>query len=300
MDRLKCIRSFVQIARSESLSAAARELGVSRSLASQHLKQLEEHLGVRLVNRTTRQIVLTEIGAEYLNLCLDALKGFDEADARISELQSDVRGHIKLMASMAFATQQLTPIVSAFGRQHPEVEISLICFDRSFFAREFIEGGYDLGVSMHPLKEAELISTKVADMEWVPCATEAYMAAHGRPRRPADLAHHACLIHRSHTPEGIWRFDSALGRSEVHVKGPLFSNSSLVLRSAALDHVGIAMLPLYGIREDLDSGRLVRVLPNWRSPTRPAFLVYPQVRHIPRRLRLFIDFVRQELKSRMS
>jgi DNA-binding transcriptional LysR family regulator len=300
VDRLKCIRSFIQIAQAKSLSRAAKELRISRSLASHHLQQLEAHLGVRLVNRTTRQLVLTQIGEEYLAMCLKALQGLDAADARISELQVAVRGQVKIMASIAFATIQLTPVIIAFNQLYPDVTVSLILAIGPFSADEFIEGGYDVGVSINSMKDTGLISTKIGEVTWGACATEAYLSTHDLIRTPKDFTKHTCLVHRSHAPESIWRFTGAEGKIEIPVKGPLFTNSFLVLRAAVLAHVGIAMFPLYSVAEELRSGALIRVLPTYECVTRPVFLVYPQVSHLPKRTRVFIDFLRQELKKRIS
>jgi DNA-binding transcriptional LysR family regulator len=271
---------------------------MSRSLASEHLRQLEDELGVRLVNRTTRQLVLTEIGEEYLALCLSALKAFDEADARVNDLQNKIGGSIKVMASMAFAIFQLGPVIVAFNRAYPAITVSLVLFDRSFYADEFIEGGFDVGVSTHPMRDADIISTKIVDASWVPCATRRYLDAHPRLEEPADLAHHTCLLHQTHAPDRTWTFVTSRGKTSVPVSGPLVTNSSVVLRDAVLSNLGIAMLPHYGVRADIEDGRMVRVLPDFDCPARPTFLVYPQTTHLPKRTRLFIDFVRRELKSR--
>ncbi len=144
MDRLKCIRTFVQISRSGNLSSAAAELGISRSLASAQLLLLENHLGAKLVTRTTRQCTLTSAGEEYLTMCTAALKTLDDADARISELQSHVTGKIKVMASFAFGTFQLAPIITSFAKTNPDTNVSLTLFDRAFSAEDFLEGGFDV------------------------------------------------------------------------------------------------------------------------------------------------------------
>ena len=298
MDRLKCIRTFVQVARSHGLSTAARELGISKSLASHHLQQLETHLGVRLVNRTTRRVVLTQIGEEYLHLCLKALDGLDAADARISDMQTQVCGEIKVMATMGFATIELAPVMVDFNRLYPDVTASLILFDRPFFADEFIEGAYDVGISMHAMKDTALISTKVGDVTWIPCASAGYLAEHGPVATPQDLERRACIVHKSHAPDRVWQLVGAKSRCDVAVTGPLFTNSLLVLRYAVEQDLGVGMFPAYAVERELASGALVRILPEWRSITRPVFLVYPQASHLPRRTRVFIDYLRKELRAR--
>ena len=298
MDRLKCIRTFVQIARCASLASAAEQLGISRSLAGEHLRQLEDHLGVRLVTRTSRQMALTRMGEEYLTQSLTILKTVAEADARITELQTEPEGPVKVMASMAFATYGLGPIIIDFTRQNPAISINLQIVDRSFYIEEFIEGSYDLGISTHSVKDTELISTKLTDVTWVPCATPAYLAAHPRVRSPADLANHTCLVHQRHAPDGLWEFSGRSTRATtVKVDGCFSTNSALVLRDAALGDLGITMLPTYLVRADIEQGRLTRILPGWKCREKPAYLIYPQMKHLPRRTRVFIDYVREAFRQ---
>jgi DNA-binding transcriptional LysR family regulator len=299
MDRLKTISTFVQIAKSHSLSRAADELGVSRALASAHLKSLESHLGVRLVNRTTRHLSLTEAGAEYLAFCNRVLDSFEAEEARIATLQSEPKGHLKIMASMAFGHTQLAPIVSAFTALHRDVKISLIVSDRSFSPTDFVEGGYDLGISMHLIRDASIVSAKVAEGVWLACVSPAYFDEQPAIRRPSDLVDHNCLIHRSHSPDAVWRFHGPTKSEAVTVSGALFTNSSMVLRSAVLAGVGVAMMPAYAIGEDLDEGRLRRILPGWDGGKRPIYVVYPEGRYLPKRTRLFVDFLRRRLKGRV-
>jgi len=297
VDRLKCIRTFVQIGRSSNLSEAAAELGISRSLASTHLMQLEEHLGTKLITRTTRQCKLTRAGEEYLRLCLPALRAFDEADAKISDFQSQLKGPIKVMASIAFGTFQLGPIVTTFARLHPDVAISLSLFDRSFSAQEFIDGGFDVGISTHPIRQADLISSKISETFWIPCATKKYLETAPKLQTPSDLKKHSCLIHQTHAPKRIWAFTTPGDKIEVPVQGPLTTNSSAVLRDAALSDLGIAMLPYYLVDADLRKGKLRRVLADAKPFNRPIFLVYPPVKQLPRRLRVFVDYIKSRLRK---
>jgi DNA-binding transcriptional LysR family regulator len=314
MDRLRAIGTFVQIAKSGSLTKAAEELGMSRALASAHLKELERHLGVRLVNRTTRRVSLTSAGADYLAFCVRILENFEAEEARISQMQDEPQGQLKLMASMAFGHTQLAPIATEFTAAHPSVKIALFLSDRSFSPSDFVEGGYDLAVSMHVIKDASLVIGKVADGAWLPCATLAYLARHEPVRQPSDLARHNCLVHRSHAPDSVWRFaepqkvhSTQTHLSQAHltkshavpVAGSLFTNSSMVLREAVLADAGIAMLPAYAIGADLDSGRMARLLPSYLSEPRPIYIVYPHAGYLPKRTRLFIDFLRSRLKGRL-
>ena len=298
MDRLKAIGTFVQIAKSQNLSRAADELGISRALASTHLKQLEQHLGVRLINRTTRHVVLTEAGSEYLSFCTEVLDKFEAQEASVSQLQSEPKGNLKIMASMAFAQFEVAPIITGFTDIHPKVKIGLILCDHSFSPSDFIEGGYDLGIATHSIRDAGIISTKIADVTWVPCTTPKYLRNSSPIRHPMDLTDHNCLVHRGHAPDAIWRFGGPSGPYDVEVSGSVFTNSALVLRTAVLSGAGIAMLPLYATADDLAGGRLVRVLPEFESTKRPVYVVYAHSRYLPKRSRLFIDYLREQLRSK--
>jgi DNA-binding transcriptional LysR family regulator len=298
VDRLKAIGTFVQIAKSQSLSRAAGELGISRALASAHLKQLEQHLGVRLVNRTTRQLVLTDAGSEYLGFCTEVLDRFEAQEASVSEAQREPAGNLKIMASMAFAQFEVAPIITDFTGLYPKVKIALILCDHSFSPSDFIEGGYDLGIATHSIGDAGIISTKIADVTWVPCASPEYLAKHAPIEQPGDFAHQNCLIHRNHAPDATWRFIGPAGACDVSVSGSVFTNSAVVLRTAILSGIGIAMLPLYAIHDDVASGRLVPLLTEYDTGKRPVYVVYPDSRYLPKRSRLFIDFLREQLRSK--
>lgn len=292
LDRLKAIETFVRIAQSGSLSKAAQELGMSRALASTHLKQLEDHLGARLMNRTTRQLSLTEAGQEYLVFCQSALAAFDEAEQAISRSRDEPRGTLKILASMAFANVHLAPAAAEFSLQHPDIKISLILTDTSFTPFELIDQGYDLAVWMHAIEDMSIISTKLGEVRWPALATPAYLEKRGRPRHPSDLAGHPCLLHRSISPDATWRFDGPEGQVAVKVAGPMLTNSVYALRAGALAGVGVTLLPTYFIEDDLASGRLVEIFSDHHLPRRPIYVLYPHARYLPLKSRLFIDHLR--------
>ena len=194
MDRLKAIETFVRIAQTGSLSKAAQELGMSRALASTHLRQLEDHLGARLLNRTTRQLSLTEAGQEYLTFSQAALASFEEAEQSITRSRDEPRGTLKILASMAFGNLHLAPTAAEFSLQHPDIKISLILTDTSFSPFDLIDQGYDLAVWMHAIEDMSIISAKLGDVRWPALASPDYLAKHPKPRHPSDLAQHPCLF----------------------------------------------------------------------------------------------------------
>lgn len=297
MDRFKTISTFVQIAKSQSLSKAASELGISRALASAHLKQLEQHLGVRLFNRTTRQISLTEAGAEYLSFCNEILAMIEGQESKIATAQNQAAGNLKIMASMAFGNAKLGPLITSFTQHYPSIRVSVILSDRAFSPSDFVEGGYDVGISMNQIKDGSIITTKVADVGWILCTTPSYLEGKQPIETPQDLVNINCLVHRSQAPHSVWRFHGPEGPAEVAVKGTIFTNSALILRAAILTGEGVAMLPLYAVAADLREGRLVQLLKRYSAAKRPIYLVYPHAKYLPRRTRLFVDYFRKAMKA---
>ncbi len=292
MDRLKAIETFVRIAQTGSLSKAAQELGMSRALASSHLRQLEDHLGARLLNRTTRQLSLTEAGQEYLTFGQNMLAAFEEAEQSITRSRDEPRGTLKILASMAFGNVHLAPMAAEFSLLHPDIKISLILTDTSFSPFDLIDQGYDLAVWMHAIEDMSIISTKLGEVRWPALASPAYLEKHAHPQHPADLANHACLLHRSISPDSTWRFLGPEGQVAVKVAGPLFTNSVFALRASALAGLGVTLLPSYFIEEDLSSGRLVQIFQTHEPPQRPIYALYPHGRYLPLKSRLFIDYLR--------
>jgi DNA-binding transcriptional LysR family regulator len=297
MDRLKAIETFVRIAQTGSLSKAAQELGTSRALASSHLKQLEDHLGARLVNRTTRQLSLTEIGQEYLTFCQATLTSFEETESAISRRRDEPRGTLKILASMAFGNLHLAPAIARFTAEHSDIKVSLILTDTSFSPFELIDQGYDLAVWMHAIEDMSIISTKLGEVRWPALATPAYLESHPRPVHPSDLATHNCLIHRSIAPDAIWRFDGPEGRVSVKVTGSLLTNSVFALRAAMLEGVGVTLLPTYYVADDIAAGTFVELFTDYEAPRRPIYVLYPHARYLPLKSRLFIDFLRAYVRS---
>lgn len=297
MDRLKAIESFVRIAQTGSLSKAAQDLGTSRALISSHLKQLEDHLGVRLINRTTRQLSLTESGQEYLAFCQSTLAAFDEAEQSLARSREEPRGRLKILASMAFANIHLAPVAAEFSLAHPDIQISLITTDTSFSPLELIEQGYDLAVWMRPIEDMSIISTKLGEVRWPALASPAYLEKHGTPQDPQELVHHTCLLHRSIAPDSVWRFTGPDEAVTVKVAGPLLTNSVFALRASALAGVGITLLPTYFIQDEIESGKLVELFPDHGAPRRPIYILYPHAQYLPLKTRLFIDFLRAYVRK---
>ena len=257
MDRFKTIDSFVRVAIAGSFSAAAKQLGMSRALVSLHVTDLEKRLGVRLLNRTTRSLTLTEVGASYLEYCQRMLAEMNEQESSITQLQKEPRGSLKVAAPKSFGTLYLSDAVVSFSARYPNIQLSLILEDYSFRAYDFVEQGLDVAVRLGDLPDSTLVARKIATLQWIVCASPKYLAHHGEPKTPADLGKHTCLAHVNLDPnDRSWRLHSSDHVISVKISGAFSSNSALVLRKAALAGLGIGYLPLYCIEEDLKTGAL--------------------------------------------
>lgn len=299
MDQLKAIDSFVRVARCGSLARAARELNLSRAAVSMQLRQLEDHLGVRLINRTTRALALTEAGSEYFAFCTKLLDSIDAEAAAMSRFHESPRGHLRIVVSASFGNFELAPLVAEFLATFPEVRVSLITTDTFVSPVEIAKRTYDVAVTMQGLADAATLSTRIGEVNWTVCASPNYLQRHGHPSGPAGLAEHNCLVHRSISPDSVWRLSGPDRIMEVPVAGSFFTNSAIALREMATAGIGIALLPTYCVQHDLTAKRLVEVLPGWAGPVRPVYALYSHAR-VPKKLRAFLDFTKARLHPRTS
>lgn len=297
MDRMKTMATFVKIARAASLSEAARTLGITRALASNHLRQLEDHLGVRLINRTTRQLSLTEAGADYLEFCTRMLQSIDDKDSEVSQSQRSPRGHLRVVASAAFSEIVLAPISARFTEAYEEIQLSLITGATPTSSHELVELGYDLGITMQRVEEVSMVIARLGAVHWRPYASAAYIDRRGVPLTPADLAEHDCLLHQRISPDRTWQFDGPDGHFDVKVGGPLFTNNVMVLREFVLAGRGVGLLPRYSAMPYARNSELVELLLEYSTVSRDIFAVYSSAKYLPQKVRLFLDFVRKELRG---
>lgn len=298
VDRFRTMDSFVRVVRLGSFTAAAKQLGISRALVSRYIADLEGRLGVRLLNRTTRHLTTTEMGATYFDFCQRALKEIDEQEFSLARLQTEPRGSLKVAAPKSFGSLNLGDAVIHFATQQPDIHVSLVLDDFSFRSYDFVENGLDVAIRLTELRDSSLIARKIATLKRVLCASSAYLALHGEPKRPADLTRHHCLAHVNLDPnEKIWRFQGPKGLIAVKIAGSFSSNSALVLRKAALAGVGVTCLPLYCVAGDLKSGALRKLLPDYPLPRRPIYVVYPPGSTVPEKIHCFVDFLNEWFKK---
>lgn len=301
MDRFRTMESFVRVIRSGSFTIAGYQLGLSRALVSRHVSELERRLGVRLLNRSTRSLSLTDEGRTYLEFCEKIFRDIENGERVVVRTRQDVSGTLRIVAPKSFGSLHLADAAVAFAKEQPRLLVSLSLEDVAFRRPyEFVERGLDLALRISSIRNSSLTEEKIAMLDWVVCASPDYLARIGRPKRPEELANHRCLIHTNVTAhDRIWRFEPAKGRApgegrgqSVKVNGVFFSNSALALRKAALGGLGIALVPRYVVAGDLAGNVLIKVLPHYRAPPRPLFAVYPRTAATPTRVRIFIEFLR--------
>src|SRR5262245_27560956 len=277
MDRFRTMESFVRVARSGSFTIAANQLGLSRALISRHVGDLETRLGVRLLNRSTRSLNLTEEGASYLEFCEQVFRQIETSERSIVRARSEPVGTLKLAAPKSFGMLHVSDALVDFAKVQPRLRCSLVLEDVSFRrGYDFVERGLDLALRISSLRHASVTEHEIGMLDWIVCAAPDYLARAGRPTAPADLASHACLVHTNVAAnDRIWRFGGPRGPVTVKVNGTFFSNSALALRKAALAGLGVALLPRYAVADDLAAGALMTLLPRSRVAPRPLLAVHP-------------------------
>ena len=289
MDRLAAVEAFVRVAEAQSFSGAAARIGSSKSAVSRLVSALEADLGVRLFHRTTRSLSLTEAGRGYFERTSRILADLQEADLAVSELQAAPRGLLRVSAPMSFGFLHLAPALPEFFREHPEVSADVTMSDR-FVA--LIDEGFDIAVRIGVLEDSALIARRLAPIRLAICASPAYLAAHGTPRVPDDLKSHECLTNSNMAGSREWRLRSPDGHPlTVEVSGRLSCNNGDALRVAAVEGMGVIIMPTFIIGADVKAGRLVRVLQDYVPADIALYAVYPPTRHLSPKVRAFVDFL---------
>jgi DNA-binding transcriptional LysR family regulator len=287
MDRLTSMATFVKVVESGGFSAAARTLSISPSMATTHVQSLEDRLGVRLLNRNTRMVSLTEVGQAYYERCLQILAEADDADRVAQALQATPRGVLRVNTSVA-VPPFLAPVIAEFVALYPDISLSMTMTDQMV---DLVEEGFDLAVRDMPVPDSSLIVRRVATYRFVVCGAPSYFAKRGTPRELDDLAHHNCLIFSRSGWGNEWRFADADGEHSVPVSGNLLANSANALRLAAVHGQGLAMAPGFLFADDIKSGRLIPILTEFSSTEHAINVIYPHRRHLSAKVRSFIDLV---------
>lgn len=295
MDRLSSMSIFVKAVELGSFSAAADALNMSPQLVGKHVQSLEHHLGVRLLNRTTRRQHLTEVGSQFYERSRNILAEVEAAEALAAETRAVPRGKLKVNAPVTFGINALAPKLPQYLGAHPEVSIELSLSNRMV---DLIDEGYDAVFRIGELLDSGLIARRLDPYLLVICAAPSYLRLHGVPSKPDDLKEHECLIFSHTMLRTHWDFDGPDGNVSIPISGRLMVDNGEALLQAALAGLGIILQPFELIRSSLESGALLPILPGYRVPTRSLHILYAPDRRITPKLRSFLDFVSCEFGSR--
>lgn len=296
MDRFENMRAFTRVVETSGFSAAAREMGLSRSVVNKSVINLENELGVQLLRRSTRQVTPTETGLAFYDRCVLILGELDEAILAIKELQEHPTGNLRVNAPMSFGTLHLASVVSEFMEKHPDVHLELVLNDRFV---DPIEEGFDVTVRLgEPSPATSLITREIVVAKRVLCASPAYLDHAGEPADPLALKWHRCLHYGYQESGSQWRLAGPEGEHSYAIHCVMWSNNGEVLKQAAINNQGIALLPTFIVGEALQEGQLRTVLTAYAPPDITLCALYPRHRHLSVKTRLFVDLLEERFGSR--
>ena len=289
MGQFRQISTFVEVVAKGSLSAAARAEGIAPAMIGRRLDALEQRLGIKLLQRTTRKLVLTNEGAAFLEDCQRILSELQEAESAVAERSARASGHLLISAPAGFGRQHVAPLLPSFLAEHRAVSAALNLNDRVV---DLIGEGIDVAIRIASLADSGLVSVKLADSHRVLVASPGYLQRHGTPQSLAELARHNCLAISSEGSQRGWTFREHAKNVTLKVAGNMACNDGEVLHDWALAGKGLAWRSMWEVGADIESGRLMTVLDQFAAPGNDIHAVFAQRRHLPLRIRAFVDFLR--------
>ena len=287
MDKLQAMQLFVRVVDAGSFTAGAEQMGISRALASKLIQTLEDTLGVRLLNRTTRRISLTDPGKNYYERVNGVLDALAEAEAEAAELQIEPRGRMRVSVPISFAVRHLASAMVEFQQRFPRSSSN----SGSRPPRRLVDEGFDMAIRISRLADSSLVARRIAPASLVVIASPAYLERAGTPQHPDDLVAHNALLYTLAPKPDEWTFKRAEETVSVKLKGNLFVNNGDYVLAAAIEGSGIGVLPTFIAFDALKSGQLVPLLGDWQVPPVGIYAVYPQTRALPAKTRVLIDFL---------
>lgn len=289
MDTVNAMLVFARVVEANSFSEAARRLGLSKSAVSKQVASLEDRLGARLLNRTTRRLSPTEVGTALYERCARIAAEVEEAELIVTHLHAAPRGRLRVNAPMSFGHHHLAPAIPAFMARYPELTIELTLNDRFV---DVVEEGYDVAIRITQLKDSSLIARRLAPGRRIVCAAPSYIARHGRPRTVTDIAEHTCLAYTYSERSDQWTLAGTDGRRHHIPINAVFSvNSGDALKAAALEGLGLVLLPTFLVGREVAEGRLVNLFPDVIDEFGGIYAIYPHSRHLTPKVRALVDFL---------
>lgn len=294
MDRIDAMQLFVRVAELGSFAAAAQQLGVARSVVTRQIAGLEAHLGAKLMARSTRRLTLTSAGAAYLEKCRVILNLVEAAETGVAEERQTPRGNIRISLPLSFGIKRLAPLLLDFSRRYPEVVLDMDYTDRRV---NLIEEGIDLAIRVTRRLEASDVARRLGASRMLVLASPDYLARHGRPAHPAELAHHLCLGYTNAGAGMAWQFLINGQLENFHVRSRLNANNGDVLTEAAAQGLGITCQPDFIAESFIAAGRVVEILGDFPGPELGIYALLPGNRHVPHRVRVLMESLAERLKA---
>lgn len=288
MDKFQEMQSFVAVVNAGSFVKAADMLDTSKAAVSRHVAELEQRIGTRLLNRTTRKLSLTDDGRAFYERCVEILEAVSDAEADLNARSGEASGRVRVTAPVTFGIRYLAPLWGKYLARHPKVTLDIALSDRTV---DLVEEGYDLAIRIATTPHPTLIGRKLAVSRTVLCASPEYLEKHGEPRHPTELAAHDVISYSYWALGDEWPFEGPDGPLKVTVRSRLYANSGDTCRAAALEHQGIILQPEFVVWEDLRDGRLKELMPQYRSAELGIYVVYASRKQLPLKLRYLIDFL---------
>ena len=283
---------FVSVVEEQGFSAAAKRLDSTPAVVSRRIKSLEQRLGVRLLQRTTRKVQLTEAGELYFREVSRLLGELRRVEQQLDEVTGQATGELRIVAPMSFGQRRLAPVVARFALAYPKLRVSLMLDDRE---TDIVSAGLDLAVRIAYPSDSSLVARPIASVPRYICASPGYLARRGTPQTPRELLQHDCLHYNVISEREEWTFGGAEGDETIVIKAVFCSNNGEVLAEAAMQGLGITLLPDFIIEDALADGRLVRILEGRERSPLTLFVLYPSRHHVPAKTRLFIDYMVEQL-----
>lgn len=295
MDRLIVMKTFVAVGEASSFAGAARTLGISGSLVSRHVADLERQVGVRLVHRTARSVSLTEPGKEYCEFAARILGEIDGKDQEISHSRDSAEGTLAVICPKWIGTLELGDAMAAFSAAHPKIRVRFDLGGMSDRAYDFLERGYDIAFHTRDLRDSSVLLRKIADLPFVLAASREYLDKHGRPQELADLSTHACLVHAN---DSVWRLGKEKDSAHLKIQEPTqIANSYLLIEKMIIAGCGIGLIPKRPALAALESGVMEAVISQLPPPDRALYALHAPGGRTPQRVRIFLDFMAQWFKA---
>jgi len=297
VDKLTSMNVFVRVAKAGSFASGARELNISRAMATKHIMQLEGSLGTRLFNRTTRSLSLTDVGTSYLERCQQVLLDVEEMEAAVTHLQTEPRGVLKISAPPVIGATHIARAVAEFLKIHPDLTVEMILQGSP---GDLIDEGIDVAIYLGALDDTSMVARKLASSSLVVCGSPAYLEEFGVPQTPQDLLDHSCLVNWAISPRNKWQFKAEVGYTVINVSGRMQANVADAIRIAAINGLGLVMLPTYVVGRDIEKGKLKVVLENYLLPPLDIHAVYPHRKYLSAKVKSFMDFLQAWLGPQVS